>query len=305
MAYDDFSLSCVATLVAGPEGALTDALVAACRTAFAERGGREVGPVQIYAPGLAADIVWEGLSSEALYEAAHAVLGAAPVDVIVQYESTRRKTFLLADMESTIIQEEILDEMADRLGFRAKVADITHRGMNGEIDFATSLRERVALFAGQPVSLLEDMATRMTISPGAAELVTAMKAAGGTCWLATGGFTYFADIIAQKLGFDRVLANVWEIRDGRLGRPLEPILGKDGKKKALDEGCATLGIPLSATLTMGDGANDVPMLEAANQGGGLGVAYRAKPSVRALVAPQLNHADFCALVWAQGLSVRG
>jgi phosphoserine phosphatase len=291
----------VATLVAGSTIRIDEALITSLSSALTAKGASAVNS-QIKGQGAAADIFFDGLAYESAYAVLKSALGEIPIDVIVQPVATRRKKFLLADMESTIIEQEMLDEMAAMLGIGEKVAEITRRGMNGELDFAASLKERTALLAGQPVELLAKVAERITPTPGAAELVAAMKKSGARCWLATGGFTYFTDIVAKRLGFDRCFANEIILADGKItGKVVEPILDKNSKKAALDQACRELNITLSECLTIGDGMNDSLMLNACNQGGGLGVAYHAKPALRAIVPHQINHADLKTLVWAQGL----
>jgi phosphoserine phosphatase len=224
-----------------------------------------------------------------------------PVDIIVQPAANRRKKLLVADLESTIIQQEMLDELAAKIGIGEKVASITRRAMNGELDFAAALRERVHLLKGQPVSLLEEAARGITLMPGAEALLKTMKANGARAYLVTGGFTFFAKPIAERLGFDRVFANEL-ILDGNViaGTVAEPILDKNSKRDLLLRVCADSNRTLADSLAIGDGANDIPMLTACNAGGGLGVAYHAKPVVRAAVSHLLNHADLGALLAVQG-----
>lgn len=224
-----------------------------------------------------------------------------PFDVIVQPVATRHKKILIADMESTIIEQEMLDELAAHIGVGEKVADITRRAMNGELDFAAALIERVGLLKGQPASLLDDVAARMTLMPGAQSLVDAMKRAGGKAWLVSGGFTFFVKKIAEQIGFDEFFANDLLVEGGFItGEVAFPILDKNTKKNLLEKACAAYGCTLAESLAVGDGANDVPMLQACNTGGGLGVAYHAKPRVREIVASQINHSDLSALIDAQG-----
>jgi phosphoserine phosphatase len=286
------SLNLVATLVA-PQGAiLSESDIFSVEELIHALGGTVERAQRM--PGYrAADIFFSGPSFNA---------NDFQFDVLIQPRAFRRKKILIADMESTIIQEEMLDEMAERLGKGAEVAETTRRAMNGEISFGLALRERVTLLQGQPETLLREVASKMTLNPGAAELVAAMKKSGAHCWLVSGGFSYFVKIIAERLGFDRYYANDLLLEDGVLtGKVAEPILDKDSKKRLLLEACATYGCNVSDALTVGDGANDVPMLQAAGQGGGLGVAYRAKPKVRELIHSQINHSDLSALIYAQDL----
>ena len=226
------------------------------------------------------------------------------VDCIIQPVATRRKKLLLADMESTIIEQEMLDELADTIGIRDKVAAITARAMNGELDFKAALHERVGLLRGLPVCVLYEVAQRITLMPGAAELLATMKANGAVAWLVSGGFTCFAKPVADRLGFDRVFANELIIRDEMItGEVAEPIVDKNAKKDLLQKACAELGLSLAQTMTVGDGANDIPMLSTCNDGGGLGVAYHAKPNVRSVIPHQINHGDLRALLNAQGYAI--
>jgi phosphoserine phosphatase len=285
----------VATLVSGVSMRLTPEIVNLCAAKL------DTGRMAWLSEGIAADIFCDSAPDE-LRAALCETIGEQPIDVLVQPGATRRKKLLLADMESTIIEQEMLDELAGIIGQRDKVAAITRRAMNGELDFAAALRERVALLKGQPSSILDDVAKRITFMPGAEYLIAAMKAAGASCRLVSGGFTCFAQPIAARLGFDKVFANELVVRGGVItGEVVEPVLDKNAKKALLEQSCAELGFPLGASLAVGDGANDIPMLEACNAGGGLGVAYHAKPKVREAVANQLNHADLKALAWAQGL----
>jgi phosphoserine phosphatase len=204
---------------------------------------------------------------------------------------------LVADLESTIIENEMLDELADFIGRRDQVAAITHRAMNGELDFAAALAERVALLRGLPVSVLDDAARRIRVTPGARALVATSRAAGIRTALVSGGFTVFAEPVATSLGFDRVVANRLDIVDGRIAGTLRtPIVDGHAKRDALVALATAEGVPLAATLAVGDGANDLPMLQAA----GLGVAYRAKPSVAAAVRVRIDHGDLTALLYLQG-----
>lgn len=230
------------------------------------------------------------------------ILTDKPFDTIIQPVANRRKKLLVADMESTIIEQEMLDELADTIGIRDKVADITARAMNGELDFGAALRERVGLLRGLPVCVLDDVAKRITFMPGAVPLLKTMKANGAKAWLVSGGFTCFAKPVAEQLGFDCVYANELIVRDGMLtGEVAQPYLDKNSKKALLEKACAELGLSLADTMTVGDGANDIPMLSTCNEGGGVGVAFRAKPNVRAVIPHQINHGDLRVLHYAQGL----
>ena len=257
------------------------------------------------APGEAWDACFESGAErvQALRDAVAGAIGSAPVDVnIVRGDASRRKRLLVADMESTMIQQELIDEMATLVGCHAEISVITAAAMRGEIDFAASLVRRVALFEGLAADRLGAIRDRVTLMPGAAALVATLRARGARCALVSGGFTLFAEPIARQLGLDAVVANVLEIENGRLtGRVREPILGPDGKAAALARLAAESGLALAETLAVGDGANDVAMLAAA----GLGVAFRAKPVLIAAARASehgavVTHGDLTALLYLQG-----
>jgi phosphoserine phosphatase len=219
------------------------------------------------------------------------------VDAVVVPAAGRRKKLLVADMESTVIENEMLDELADFLGLREKIAAITARAMNGEIDFAVALKERVGLLQGLPVARLDEAARRIRYTPGGATLVATMKKHGAHCALVSGGFTYFTALVRQALGFESDSANVLE-HDGRMlsGEVEPPILGKEAKLETLQHLAAAHGLSTKEVMSVGDGANDLPMLKAA----GLGVAFRAKPVVAAELRACIDHGDLTALLYLQG-----
>lgn len=216
----------------------------------------------------------------------------------------RRKSLLVADMESTIIEQEMLDELGDLIGKRDVIETITARAMRGELDFEAALRERVAMLAGLDARVLDEVAQRITIMPGARELIATMKANGAWCALVSGGFTVFTERIARQLGFDEHQANTLEIIDGKItGRVMEPILGREAKLAALKRIAAERGIDTKHTLAVGDGANDLAMLTEAS----LGVAFRAKPKVREAALANcggavITQGDLTALLYLQGYS---
>lgn len=222
------------------------------------------------------------------------------VDLIVQQGAGRRKKMLLADMDSTMIQQECIDELADEAGVGARVAAITAAAMNGELDFDGALRERVGLLKGLPESVIADvLEKRITLMPGGAELLATMKAHGAYAALVSGGFTAFTGAIAAKLGFDENRANTLLGKDGFLtGEVGMPILGKQAKVDALEEITARLGLSERDVLAVGDGANDLGMLKRA----GTGVALHAKPSVAAECDVRVNFGDLTALLYLQGYS---
>jgi phosphoserine phosphatase len=284
----------VATLVAASERfEISDALIA--RTAQAL-------PTPANASRLAdgaVDLFFESAAAPA--EAKNRLAGALAgegVDAIVQPAAGRRKKLLVADMDSTLIQQECVDELADYAGVGAEVADITDRAMRGEIAFEPALRERVKLLAGLPVDVIDEvLETRIILTPGARALVQTMRKAGARTALVSGGFVQFTAAVAARLGLDEHHANQLVLRDGALaGEVAEPILGRDAKLATLRRLAAESGLSLEQTLAVGDGANDLAMLDAA----GLGVAYRAKPTVAAAADARVDHADLTALLYAQG-----
>jgi phosphoserine phosphatase len=220
------------------------------------------------------------------------------VDLVVQPAEGRRKRVLLADMDSTMIRQECIDELADVAGVGAQVAAITARAMNGELDFEGALRARLRLLGGLDAGVIgRVLGERISFMPGGRELVATMKANGGYAALVSGGFTAFTEVVARELGFDEHRANALVIEDGRLaGRVAEPILGREAKVAALEEIAARLGISEAEVMAVGDGANDLGMLKRA----GAGVALHAKPVVAAEVDIRINHGDLTALLYIQG-----
>jgi phosphoserine phosphatase len=246
---------------------------------------------------LAADLSVEG-DAAALKTEADAALAGLPVDFCVQPSEGRRKVLFVADMDSTIIGCECLDELADFAGLKAEIAAITERAMRGEIEFEGALRERVGKLKGLGLAALQQTYDhRVRLNPGAATLVRTMAANGTRCVLVSGGFTFFTSRVAKAAGFHADRANRLLQTDTALtGEVAEPILGRQAKLAALTEEAAELGVDLSNTLAVGDGANDLDMIRAA----GLGVAYRAKPVVAAQAAARVDHTDLTALLYFQG-----
>src|SRR5450631_474307 len=288
----------VATLVCDPAfPALNGGLLQRAREALSEPG-----PPQWLDPGIAADIVFEPGPSggaSAVAERVRAALDNASVDVIVQKTQGRRKKLLLADMDSTMINQECIDELAAEIGEMAHVAAITERAMRGDIAFEPALRERVALLKGlDRATIMRVIANKITLTPGGRALVQTMRANGAHAVLVSGGFSVFTSVIAAAIGFDEHRANELLFgEDGRLsGLVAEPILGKNAKRAALEHFQEKHGLAVEETLAVGDGANDLAMLEAA----GLGVAFRAKPRVAAAAHARIDHGDLTALLYAQG-----
>jgi len=282
-----------ATVLTNPAATLDAATVAALRDAF---GGGEAVWLN---PGVAAEFempeppenlgrVWNGLQGEG-------------VDLVVQPSANRRKRLLIADMDSTMIRQECIDELAEAAGVGAAVRAVTERAMAGDLDFEAALRERVALLEGLPETVIgRVLAERISMTPGGAVLVATMKAHGAHAALVSGGFACFAAPVAARLGFDEYRANALEIEAGALtGRASPPILGRRAKVDALRDLTARLELRAGDVLAIGDGANDLGMLAAA----GAGVAVCAKPAVQARVRHRVNHGDLTALLHIQGYGV--
>jgi phosphoserine phosphatase len=283
----------VATLVSNPlRPAVTDALLREAARALGDETEQSV-----LSSGIAADLVFSG-TADAGEGRLRAVLGGEPVDVVVQPLATRRKRLFLADMDSTMIGQECIDELADYVGLKAKVSEITERAMRGEIAFEPALRERVALLKDLPVGVVDEIiATRITLMPGGPELVSTMRANDAYTCLVSGGFTVFTGPIAARIGFHEHRSNRLVLTGRTLaGEVEEPILGRDAKRATLIELRNRLGLACHETMAVGDGANDLAMLAEA----GLGVAYRAKPAVAAAAHARIEHADLTALLYAQG-----
>ncbi|MGH6813202.1 MAG: phosphoserine phosphatase SerB [Methylocella sp.] len=263
---------------------------------------RRPGPLNWLDPCIAADISFDpgsAAGASAIADRVRSALGNAAVDIIVQRAQGRRKKLLVADMDSTMIGEECIDELAAEIGKRADVAAITGRSMRGEIAFEPALRERTLLLKGLDRALvLGVIANKITLTPGGRALVQTMRARGAHTVLVSGGFSVFTSVIAERIGFHEHQANELLFgEDGRLsGLVAEPVLGKDAKLKALEQLRDKHGLSVEETLAVGDGANDLAMLEAA----GLGVAFRAKPKVAAAAHARIDHGDLTALLYAQG-----
>ncbi len=283
----------VVTLLTNPETPVLERVtVESLRNAWGGGGARWLDP------GVAAEFdldhvpenrweVWEGLQ-------------ALRVDMAVQLAEGRRKRLLIADMDSTMIRQECIDELADEAGVGAHVAQITARAMNGELDFEGALRERVGLLKGLPEGVIARvLRDRITLMPGGEVLLATMKAQGAYAALVSGGFTAFTRSVAGQLGFDENRANTLHLAEGKLaGTVAEPILGKEAKLQALNQISTRMGITPAEAIAVGDGANDLPMLKAA----GTGVALHAKPRVQVECEVRVNHGDLTALLYLQGYS---
>jgi phosphoserine phosphatase len=291
---DFFIMAFVATLMANPSNPVLTPSLAEAVFADVDASG-----LYWLADGIACDIALrDGTDPRQTEKIIRQKIAGLPIDLVVQHAETRRKSVLIADMDSTMIGQECIDELAAEVGLKEHVAAITARAMNGEIAFEPALRDRVALLKGLPVSVVDDVITkRITLTPGGPTLIATMKARGSYTALVSGGFTLFTSRIAEKLGFDEHRANRLVVSDGFLtGDVSEPILGKQAKVDALMEIAQRLGRSADDVMAVGDGANDLGMIKIA----GAGVALHAKPAVSAEARMQVNHSDLTALLYIQG-----
>jgi phosphoserine phosphatase len=288
-------MSLVATLICNPANPALDTTIVDGALAVL----RSPGEAQWLFNEVAVDIPFTGSEDvKAVETRLRAARGDLPIDIVVQPIATRRKKLFLADMDSTMIGQECIDELADFAGLKAHVAAITERAMRGEIEFEPALRERVALLKGLPVSVVDEvLKTRIRPTPGGRELVMTMRAHGAYACLISGGFTLFTNAVAAMIGFQENRANELIVRDGKLsGEVREPILGRAAKLQTLIDLTESFDLDDVDTLVAGDGANDLGMI----QNAGLGVAYHAKPAVAAAAAARIDHGDLTALLYAQG-----
>jgi len=288
-------MSLVATLICNPADPALDSTVV--------DGARAIlpspGTAQWLFDEVAVDIPFSGSDDiRAIETRLREARGDLPIDIVVQPQGFRRKKLFLADMDSTMIGQECIDELADFAGLKAHVAGITERAMRGEIEFEPALRERVALLKGMPASVVDEvLAKRITPTAGGRELVATMRAHGAWTCLISGGFTLFTNAVAAMIGFQENRANALKIEQGKLtGEVAEPILGRAAKLATLVELRESFDLDNVDTLVVGDGANDLGMIQQA----GLGVAYHAKPAVAAAAAARIDHGDLTALLYAQG-----
>ncbi|HEY5819771.1 MAG TPA: phosphoserine phosphatase SerB [Mesorhizobium sp.] len=282
----------IATLISNPA---TKALTAPLTARLSDISAS----VDWLADAVACDIVIrEGVQRSEAEAAIRDAAASEPIDVVIHENAGRRKKILIADMDSTMIDQECIDELADEVGLKAHVAAITARSMNGEIAFEPALRARVALLRGLDTAVIDRIiARRITLASGGRELVQTMRAAG--CWtaLVSGGFTAFTGPIAEKLGFDENRANQLLEEGGKLvGEVAEPILGREAKAVALRDIAARHALTPADAIAVGDGANDLDMIRLA----GTGVALHAKPAVAAQAGIRIDHGDLTALLYIQG-----
>ncbi len=284
----------VATLICNPQASTLTPSIATIAS-----GAVNASRIDWLAEGVACDIVLpQDISKDNAEKSLREAVGDLPIDVVIQPLKGRKKKMLIADMDSTMIEQECIDELADEVGIKDRVATITARAMNGEIAFEPALRERVALLEGLELAVVERVIEeRITLTPGGRELLATMNAAGAHTALVSGGFDVFTGRIAATLGFREHRANRLIEQAGRLaGKVAEPILGRQAKADALKEMAARLEIQHSEVMAVGDGANDLDMLRLA----GAGVALHAKPAVAAEAGMRIDHADLTALLYIQG-----
>ncbi|HEV2565943.1 MAG TPA: phosphoserine phosphatase SerB [Microvirga sp.] len=285
----------VATLVANPsQPVLTDEIVGLAAASLGHETERSV-----LARGIAADLAVPAPAEAKAVEATlRQALAGQPIDIVVQPLETRRKRLFLADMDSTMIGQECIDELADYVGLKKEVSEITERAMRGEIAFEPALRERVALLKNLPVNVVDEIIEkRITLTPGGRALVQSMRANGAYTCLVSGGFTLFTSPIGTKIGFHEHRSNRLIVEGEKLtGTVEEPILGREAKLATLIELRTRFGLEHHETMAVGDGANDLAMLGEA----GLGVAFHAKPAVAAASHARIDHADLSALLYVQG-----
>ncbi|HEY9079456.1 phosphoserine phosphatase SerB [Magnetovibrio sp.] len=278
------------------DGALSADQVEVARRALDAIGGQSAAADWL-SPHEAVDIAFDGVHPKDAEAAVRQALGDRPLDVIAQSALRRKKKLIIADMDSTIVEGETLDELAEFAGLKDQIAALTKRAMNGEIGFAEALRTRVAMLEGLSESFLEETMNGVHLNPGARELIATMRENGAFTALISGGFSFFTDRIRERVGFHMSLGNKLEIVDGHLtGQVIPPVVDKDTKLEMLVDMAAQQELGMTDTFSIGDGANDVPMLMAA----GMGVAYHGHPVAREHARARLDHADLSGALFIQG-----
>ncbi len=295
-------MSSIVTLVASsPEKPVTPRHIDEALRIAARYGGRQAGAPVWLAPAKAVDLGFSEKPGSDLMMTLMDFLAETEIDVFASSPDRRRKKLLLADMDSTIVSSETLDELADYAGLKDEISAITALAMEGKLDFSGALRERVGLLKNLPVEALEKTLERMALNPGAKTLVETMARNGATCVLVSGGFTFFTGAVARLAGFGHHHGNTLGIENGRLtGGVIDPILDKFAKVDFLHRYVLDLKIEPGDALTIGDGANDIPMLKAA----GLGIGYKPKDAVRKAVDNLIIHGDLTAALYAQGYTAQ-
>ena len=287
----------ILTFVAGQKQPLSKNHLKEAANIMVHYDMQETGAPAWLAKNKAADIQIPRAPGGVLLAHLRDMLNEDKIDLFSTPANNRRKKLLLADMDSTIVIGETLDDLAEHAGIKHQIAAITQKAMEGKLDFHAALRERVGLLKGLEESALHDTLVKIQLSPGTKEFVGTMKAHGATCVLVSGGFTFFTQAIAQQAGFDHHHGNTLEIAKGVLaGTVAEPILDKHAKVHFLEHYMQTLGIGFDDALTIGDGANDIPMLKKS----GLGIGYQPKPVVADAVSNIIVHGDLTAALYVQG-----
>lgn len=287
----------ILTLICNPQTAILTNESQAMATSCLSQLGAETADANWLAHGIACDIPFCGLDIKVAEANMQHKFQGFPIDIIAQKSANRRKKLLVADMDSTMIMGETLDDLAEFAGYKDEVAAITRLAMNGELRFVDALKQRTKLLEGLSLTNLKKTMAGIKLTPGGKVLVQTMKENGAVTMLISGGFTYFTDRVRDMIGFDKAKGNNFEISDNKLtGKVLEPIIDKSAKLMILKNFAAEFGIAKMDTIAAGDGANDLPMLMAAD----IGVAYHAKPAVSKLARVRINHGDLTALLYIQG-----
>ncbi len=292
-------MSCILTLVAAGRNLHDHHAEKACALTTLSGDGNKDIPAQWLAPGKALDLALDTMPPFDRIIALRAALEDDQIDVLFSTPANRRKKLLLSDMDGTIIDQETIDELAALAGVEQHISAITARAMRGEIDFADSLRARVALLEGVPVSLLDQVTQHIKLHEGAATLISTMRKAGARCVLVSGGFTFCTSFVAERAGFDDHHGNILDIQDHKLtGRVQEPILDHLAKQRLLAQELEIAGLTADDSIAIGDGANDLPMLKSA----GMAIGFRPKPVILESIASCIIHGDLRAALYAQGMT---